>query len=181
MAQPEFYSGKLLYPAIVVLIALSALFGLAILPRLMPPGGDFEGQPAPDVTLPIAANGEPGGRMRLSDLRGKVVVLDFWATWCGPCQVQAPILDRVARRYEERGLVVLGINVDDPPELARSFATRKGLSYPILIDDEKRASALYRVDTLPSLVVIDRNGQIASYFSGIVDEGTLDEIIATSL
>jgi thiol-disulfide isomerase/thioredoxin len=180
MAEPEFYSGKVLYPAIAVLVALSALFGLAILPRFST-GASYVGKAAPDVTLPVAANGDEGARMRLSDLKGRAVVLDFWASWCGPCKLQAPILDRVARRYEPRGLVVLGINVDDTPELARSFATRKGLSYPILVDEGKAASAAYDVDKLPSLVVIDKEGRVVSYTTGLVDEGALDEIVATSL
>src|SRR4029079_10541066 len=118
MAVPEFFSGKILYPAIGVLIALSALFGLAILPRLAPSGGGMIGKDAPDVTLPVVANGDPGARMQLAGLRGHAVVLDFWATWCGPCALQAPILDRIARRHQKKGLVVLGVNVDDGPEIA---------------------------------------------------------------
>ena len=156
MAVPEFYSGKVLYPAIAVLIALSALFGLAIMPRLGPGGGRLVGKPAPDVTLPVLANGDPGARMRLSELKGHAVVLDFWATWCGPCTVQAPILDRLARRHQKRGLMVLGVNVDDPPEVAKAFVSHKGLSYPIVTDDTREASVRYGVDKLPSLVVIDK-------------------------
>ena len=98
MATPEFYSGKILYPAIAVLLGLSALFGLAVMPRLAPGGGAMRGKPAPDVSLPVVANGDPGARMQISDFKGKPVVLDFWATWCGPCLIQAPILDRISRR-----------------------------------------------------------------------------------
>ncbi|WP_438007036.1 TlpA disulfide reductase family protein [Sorangium sp. So ce321] len=181
MAEPEFNSGKIVYPALAVLIALSALIGLVVLPRLSPGAGGMVGTDAPDVTLPVAANGEPGARMQLAELKGQPVVLDFWATWCGPCAVQAPILDRIARRYEKKGLVVLGVNVDDPPHVASQYALKKGLSYPILIDDEKDASARYGVDKLPSLVVIDRQGKVAAYLTGVIDEASLSEIIAATL
>ncbi|MDC0679826.1 MULTISPECIES: TlpA family protein disulfide reductase [Sorangium] len=181
MAEPQPNSGKILYPAVALLIALSALFGLVILPRLAPGVGGMVGAEAPDVTLPVAANGEPGARMQIAELKGQPVILDFWATWCGPCAVQAPILDRIARRYEKKGLVVLGINVDDPPQVASQYAVKKGLSYPILIDDAKEASARYGVDKLPSLVVIDRQGKVAAYLTGVVDEASLSEIIAAAL
>ena len=181
MAVPEFYSGKVLYPAIAVLIALSALFGLAIMPRLAPGGGKMVGKQAPDVTMPVVANGDPGARMRLSDLKGSAVVLDFWATWCGPCAVQAPILDRLARRHQKRVLVVLGVNVDDPPNVAQDFAAQKGLSYPIVTDPTREASMQYGVDKLPSLVVINKEGKVIAFLTGIVDEAALDEVISAAL
>src|SRR5262249_37928232 len=150
--------------------ALSALFGLLILPRLSPPDSGLVHKTAPDVTMPVAANGDPGARMQISSLKGHPVVLDFWASWCGPCAMQAPILDHVARRYEKRGLVVLGIDVDDGPEVAKAFAAKKGLSYPIVVDSTKEASHLYGVDTLPSLVIIDKEGTVKAYLTGVVDE-----------
>jgi cytochrome c biogenesis protein CcmG, thiol:disulfide interchange protein DsbE len=184
MAVPEFYSGKVLYPAIAVLIGLTALFGVAILPRLGLGRGGMVGQPAPDFTLPVAANGDPGARMQLAELKGRPVVIDFWATWCGPCAMQAPILDRLARKYEERGLVVLGVNIDNPPlspAVAREYARRKGLSYPILLDARDQAAAMYGVSTLPSLIVIDRKGNVTSFTTGLVDEPSLDEVIAAAM
>ncbi|WP_437676081.1 TlpA family protein disulfide reductase [Sorangium sp. So ce131] len=181
MAEPESSSSKILYPAVAVLLALSALFGLFVLPRLSPGVGGMIGAEAPDVTLPVAVNGDPGARMQLAELKGQPVILDFWATWCGPCAVQAPILDRIARRYQGKGLVVLGVNVDDPPHVAAQYALQKGLSYPILIDVTRDASARYGVDKLPSLVVIDRQGKIAAYLTGIVDEESLSEIVAATL
>jgi thiol-disulfide isomerase/thioredoxin len=181
MATQEFYSGKILYPAIAILLALSALFGLAILPRLAPGGHGLVGKPAPNVVLPVAANGDPGARMQLSDLKGQPVILDFWATWCGPCAVQAPILDRIARRYQKKGLVVLGVNVDDPEAVAKQYALQKGLSYPILLDAARDASMQYDVDKLPTLVVIDREGKVAVYLTALVDEARLDEIVAAML
>lgn len=181
MAVPEFYSGKVLYPAISILIALSTLFGVAIMPRLTKWNQGLVGKPAPDITLPVVQNGDPGARMRLSDLKGHAVVLDFWATWCGPCTIQAPILDRIARRHQKRGLVVLGINVDEPAEVASGYAIKKGLSYPIVLDDTHEASKLYNVSQLPSLIVVNKEGQVAAVLSGIVDEAALDEVLAGAL
>src|SRR5262249_12052503 len=167
MAVPEFYSGKILYPAIAVLIALSALFGVAIRPRLVPQGGGMVGKEAPDLSLPVAANGAPGTRMTVSGLRGHPILLDFWASWCGPCAMEAPVIDRVARRFEKKGLVVMGVNVDDPPEIIRGYASRKGLSYPMVVDEGKQASLKYGVEKLPSLVVIDRQGQVLAVLTGL--------------
>ena len=181
MAVPEFYSGKILYPAIGVLLALSAMFGLAILPRLVPHGGGMIGKPAPDLTLPVAANGAQGSRLSLSELKGRPILLDFWASWCGPCAMEAPVIDRVARRYEKRGLVVMGVNVDDTPEVIKAYALQKGLSYPMVLDVGKQASLRYSVDKLPSLVVIDRQGNVLAFLTGMVDEASLNEIINAAM
>ncbi len=176
MAEPEFYSGKSLYPAIAVLIALSALFGLVIMPRLAPAGGGLVDKPAPDFALPVVANGDAGARMQLSDLRDKVVILDFWATWCGPCAMQAPILDRLARRYRD-DVIVLGINVGESPALAQRYAEQKGLSYPILADVEGEAQRLYGASTLPTVVLIDRQGNIHTFVQGVVREAALERAV----
>jgi cytochrome c biogenesis protein CcmG, thiol:disulfide interchange protein DsbE len=181
MAVPEFYSGKILYPAIAVLVGLSALFGVAIRPRLMPNGGGMIGKPAPQITLPVAANGEAGARMSLADLKGHPILLDFWAQYCEPCAMEAPIIDRVARRYEKRGLVVMGVNVDDGPEVIKAYASQKGLSYPMVVDVGHEASLKYGVDKLPSLVVIDRQGQVLAYLTGLVDEAALNEIVRAAM
>ena len=181
MSVPEFYSGKILYPAIVVLIGLSALFGFTILPRLNSRQHPLVGQVAPDAAFPVAANGDEGARMQISSLRGHTVVLDFWASYCGPCAIEAPILDRIARRYEKDGLVVLGVNIDDSAQVARAYAARKGLSYPIVIDATHEAQTRYDVDKLPSLVVIDRKGRVSAYLAGVVDETALDQIVAAAM
>jgi cytochrome c biogenesis protein CcmG/thiol:disulfide interchange protein DsbE len=181
MAVPEFYSGKILYPAIAVLVGLTALFGLAILPRLVPQGGGMVGRPAPEIALSVVANGTPGERMTTKDLAGHPVLLDFWASWCGPCAIEAPVVDRVARRFEKRGLVVLGVNVSDPPEVVRAYATQKGLHYPMVADADGKASLGYGVDKLPSLVVIDRHGNVLAFLTGLVDEASLNDIVAAAM
>jgi thiol-disulfide isomerase/thioredoxin len=183
MAVPEFYSGKVLYPAIGVLIGLSALFGVAIRPRLVLPSSGMVGKPAPELALPVAANEAPGGggTVTLADLRGRPVLLDFWASWCGPCAVEAPIVDRISRRFEKKGLVVLGVNVSDPPEVVRAYATKKGLSYPMVLDSANTSATRWGVTQLPSLVVIDKQGNVLAFLTGMVDEASLSEIVTAAL
>lgn len=181
-------SGKFLHPAQAILIGAAALAGLALMPRLVPPlprvaapSSELVGKPAPDVTLPVAANGTPGERVSLAALKGRPVLLDFWASWCGPCAMVAPVVDRVARRYKDKGLVVMGVNVDDSPDIVRLYAEKKGLGYPMLLDLHKAASLKYGVDKLPSLVVIGKDGNVKAFLSGIVDDAALDEIISSAL
>jgi thiol-disulfide isomerase/thioredoxin len=169
--------GRNLYPVIAGAVALSALVGLAVLPRIAPSAGGFVSKPAPDVSLPVAANGDPGARIAIGALKGHPVLLDFWASWCGPCNAEAPIIERIHQRYQKRGLVVVGVDVDDEPEVAAAFARKKALSYPIVVDPTREASRLYDVDKLPSLVVIDKEGKIAGYFTGMMDESALEELL----
>jgi cytochrome c biogenesis protein CcmG/thiol:disulfide interchange protein DsbE len=181
MAVPEFYSDKILYPAIAVLIGLSALFGVAIRPRLVLQGGGMVGKPAPELSLPVAANGAPGTRMSVADLKGHAVLLDFWASWCGPCAMEAPVVDRLARRYEKKGLVVLGVNVSDTPAVIQAYASQKGLSYPMVLDPGSTASERYGVRQLPSLVVIDKQGNVQAFLTGLVDEAALSDIVTAAM
>ena len=174
--RPELFSGNTLYPIIAILVALSALFGLVVLPRLSPPGGDMLRQPAPVFSLPIAANGDEGARLKLSEQQGKVVVLDFWATWCGPCAVQAPILDRIARKFPDE-VVVLGVNVGERPSRASAYAKRKGLSYPILSDPRGQVQALYGATSLPTVVLIDQKGVMTAFVRGLVSQNKLERAI----
>jgi len=185
MAVPEFYSGKVLYPAIGVLIGLSALFGVAIRPRLVLGAPSMVGKPAPDLALPVAANGAPGGgeaaTLSIASLKGSAVLLDFWASWCGPCAMEAPIVDRIARRFQKKGLVVVGVNVSDTREIVKAYAAQKGLSYPMVLDPNNTSYTLYGVKQLPSLVVIDKHGDVTAFMTGLVDEGSLSEIVAAAL
>lgn len=166
---------------LVALAALGLLLAFALLPKLVMGRHPLVGKAAPDFTLEVVHNGEPGAQMTLSALQGKPVLVDFWATWCGPCQIEAPILSRVAERYRDRGLVVLGVNTSDKPGRATVFATSKQLTYPILFDAQGMANDLYDVKVLPTMVMIGKDGTIKAVRSGLVDEGAVEAMINKEL
>jgi peroxiredoxin len=109
-----------------------------------------------------------GDSMALSDLRGKVVLLNFWATWCPPCTGEMPDLNELYRRYgAEKDLVVVGVNLRERPIEVASFAKQGDIAFPLLLDRDGRVTAQdYRVRTLPASVIIDREGRIRDSWSG---------------
>src|SRR5579859_887057 len=157
-------------------LVLLLLGGFAILPRIFapkaPPG---VGREVPDVRFDMVANGAGLGpaladrkSVALSDLRGSTVLLDFWATWCGPCRAEAPIVDQVSRRWRDKGVVVVGVNTDTPDQGdPRAFALQHGLSYPIAADGTGLAARAFEVDSLPTLVVVSREGKVTAVRTGV--------------
>jgi len=111
---------------------------------------------APDFTL----RGADGRNVRLEELRGQVVLVNFWATWCGPCREEMPHLDTLYQKYRKSGFVLLGVNVDDDPKIALATAAKLNVSFPVLFDTDKKVSKLYDLNTMPSTVVIDRDGKM---------------------
>jgi peroxiredoxin len=112
--------------------------------------------PAPDFTLRSVG----GSNLRLKEQRGQVVLLNFWATWCGPCREEMPHLNRLYEKYRASGFVLLGINVDDDVRNAAGTSNRLGLRFPVLLDTDKTVSRLYELNTMPSTVLIDRDGRV---------------------
>lgn len=131
-------------------------------------------QDAPDFELPIFESEEI---LALSDLRGQIVLVDFWATWCAPCRVQMPALEAVA---EPGAVAILSVNTDEEnperSELIRTFFEEEGLTIPTVLDDG-RARRLYQVGQIPTLVVIDREGRIRHRSAGVHDEDSLRRLI----
>lgn len=113
-----------------------------------------------------------GGEISLAGLRGRVVLLDFWATWCAPCLKSMPELEALHRRYGAKGLTVLGVSTDEGgPEKVRRFAKARKVTYPIALDDEwAPAWADYRVRAVPSAFLIDREGRIVAQWTGAAPE-----------
>lgn len=101
-----------------------------------------------------------GGSITLSQLKGKVVLVDFWATWCPPCRVAIPHLIKLYDTYKDQGLVVLGISLDQQKEVLPKFVTENNISYPILIGNQDVAK-IYDVQGIPTLIIFDKKGKIA--------------------
>jgi peroxiredoxin len=112
--------------------------------------------PAPAFTL-----SELGGQSgSLSQYKGQVVMLNFWATWCGPCQQEMPLLDQMYRKYKPAGFTLIGVNVDKEAPPVRQLLDRKPVSFPVLLDPASQVSKAYHVDEMPSTVLIDRKGNV---------------------
>lgn len=111
---------------------------------------------APDFTL----RSLNGPNLRLAEQRGRVVLVNFWATWCGPCKQEMPHLNRLYDKYRSAGFVLLGVNVDEDPGLAAGTASKLGMHFPVLLDSEKAVSRLYDLQSMPSTVLIDRDGRV---------------------
>ncbi len=114
------------------------------------------GQVAPDFALKSSS----GDNLRLSEYRGDVVMVNFWATWCGPCRQEMPLLDELYSRYERVGFSLLGVNIDDDSRKAMNMVSDLGVSFPVLFDARKEVSKLYKVEAMPVTVLIDREGTI---------------------
>ena len=114
-----------------------------------------------------------GGTLRLSELQGKVVVLNFWASWCPPCRAEMPSFQRISEEYADRGVVFVGVAVSDTEEKARAFAERVGVTYPLGLDTTGDIAIAYRAITLPTTFLIDRRGIERRKIVNAVNEGAL--------
>ncbi len=135
----------------------------------------LEGQTAPDFALKSAT----GENLRLSEYRGDVVMVNFWATWCGPCRQEMPLLDELYSRYGRVGFSLLGVNIDDNPAKAMDMVAELGVSFPVLFDSRKEVSRMYDVQAMPVTVLIDREGTVRYVHLGYkpgYEEKYLDQI-----
>lgn len=123
------------------------------------------GTAAPDFTLRTLS----GSNMRLQEQRGQVVLVNFWATWCGPCRKEMPHLNRIADKYKSSGLVLMGVNVDDNVKNAADLSAKLGVNFPVLLDTDKKVSRLYDLNSMPSTMVIDRSGRVRYVHRGYQD------------
>ena len=117
---------------------------------------------APDFTLKSLQ----GKNLKLSEMSGNVVLLNFWASWCGPCRQEMPLLNDLHNKYEPLGFTVIGVNVEQETELARSFIANSPVDFPILLDSSNKVSQLYDVIAMPTTVLIDREGKMRYLHKG---------------
>lgn len=132
-------------------------------------------QTAPDFTLPDINNKS----VSLSDFSGKVIILDFWATWCGYCVKEVPHLVELYNTYKEKGLVIIGIDVDTDEDAAmlKSFASKQGITYPILLGNKNVTDSYGGVRGIPTSFIIDRNQKIVQTYVGYRDKSTFENAI----
>ena len=117
---------------------------------------------APNFTL----KSNTGKNFKLSELRGQVVLLNFWASWCGPCRQEMPLLEKLHKRYSALGFTVLGVNVEEDTSKAKTLLKDISVSFPILFDTKNTVSKQYKVSAMPSTVMIDRDGNMRYLHKG---------------
>ncbi|RBW49889.1 TlpA family protein disulfide reductase [Marinobacter sp. F3R11] len=133
----------------------SIVLALALTGAVSTVQADAINVPAPDFTL----ESRSGDNVRLEDHRGEVVMLNFWASWCGPCRQEMPLMDDIYSRYQDLGFTILAVNVDENRDEALRFLDKVPVSYPVLYDPESSVSELYEVPAMPTTVMIDRDGK----------------------
>jgi thiol-disulfide isomerase/thioredoxin len=134
----------------------------------------FAGAAAPEWQLE-----DPDGQpLKLSDFKGKVVILDFWATWCEPCRWEISVFVALQKQYAAQGLTVVGVSMDDAgASVVKSFMKNLGMNYPVVIGTERVADLYGGISGLPTTFIIDRNGNIVTSREGIVSQETLEREI----
>src|SRR5882724_8184268 len=134
---------------------------------------------APDFTL----KDSHGVVVKLSDLRGKVVLLDFWATWCGPCKVTIPEMNKLAQKYADKGVVILGISMDeDGWDAINPFLQKVKFEYPVLLSEpDKMKGYDDKLDALPTAILIDKEGKIRQMHEGITNTDVFEKEIEALL
>jgi len=133
---------------------------------------DKERRPAPEFTLKDA----DGKLVRISDSKGKVVLLDFWATWCGPCKIEIPWFMELQRKNKDRGFEVLGVAMDDDGwEAVKPFAARLGINYRLVIGNDSVGTMYGGVEALPTTFLIDREGRIAAAHVGLTSKKDFED------
>jgi peroxiredoxin len=149
------------------LVPVRLLAALAAGLACMPPAQAVlpAGERAPDFTLTSLV----GGNWRLSEQRGKVVAVHFWNSGCGPCRNQMALLSHLAEKYKASGLVVFGVTIDDSEASALNAVGRMGVMYPVLFDRERTVARTYQLKTLPSMVLVDRDGRIRHAYADYRD------------
>jgi peroxiredoxin len=139
-------------------VSAKGLFKCCVLAAMVAASSGFaaDSGPAPAFTLTDLAGAQAG----LAKYKGNVVMVNFWATWCGPCQQEMPLLDAMYKKYKMAGFTLIGVNVDKEAPPVKALLERKPVTFPVLLDPANSVSKAYHVDEMPSTVIVDRKGQI---------------------
>lgn len=132
-----------------------------------------QGSEAPEFALQTV----DGGTFRLSDHQGDVVLLNFWATWCGPCRVEMPALQQQYERRSSAGFVVAGVNAGESRQDVMSFGRELGLTFPLLLDPDEEVQRLYQIRAYPTSILVDQEGRIGRVHFGVLTEDLLDQYL----
>jgi peroxiredoxin len=165
---------------VIAAVALMLFAGVRLArPRQPKFGGSAQnGKPAPEFELKSL----DGRQVRLSDYRGKAVLLNFWATWCAPCKIEMPWFVDLQKQYGAQGLQVIGIAMDDSSEdTIAKFAQQMGINYPVLIGKEAVGDAYGGVQFLPTTFFIDRQGRVVDRVFGLVSHSDIEEDVKKAL
>ncbi len=146
----------------VAAIVLSLALVLVLVSSVTPPALAVSSTPAPDFAL--QARG--GQTINLSQYKGQVVMINFWATWCGPCRQEMPLLENIYKKYNKMGFTLLGVNVEPDSKPAEDWLKATPVSFPVLFDKESKVSKLYQVSGMPSTVIVDRKGNVRMIHHG---------------
>jgi peroxiredoxin len=161
--------------------SLAACFAALALAACSLPGGSSTTSATPGATAPgFTVQGIDGASHSLSDYRGKVVVLNFWATWCIPCRAEMPDLEHEARVHRSDRVVILGMDWKEPAAPIKDFVASLGITYPMLLDADGRVYDTYRVGALPTTFIIDAKGRLVKSRIGIASRGEIESEIGVA-
>ncbi len=181
MSEKPFTIIVLILLLVAVTFYLRSESGVQALSTVSPGTSVDDFGPAPDLSMPVGLNGK---RVDLSSMHGHVVMLDFWATWCGPCKMSIPELERIYTKHKSEGLDVVGVSVDDPTSRREVDSTVKslGMTYPIaMIDEIPDAKTKYPFASIPLLLVIDKKGIVRARVSGFDPSADNEQLVAKLL
>lgn len=176
-------ANRIVYPAhkritAAAILAILALWAasLVLWPNsgaATPGAGIGNGGPAPDFELKTI----DGKSYRLSDLKGRAVMINFFATWCPPCRAEMPALQEAFAEYESQGFLVLAVNLNETSIAIRAFQDRLGITFPVVVDKDDRVSRLYDIIPLPTSYFLDREGIVQGKWMGEIRKDQLREML----
>ena len=165
-----------------LVVVLAVFFVVAFAPKGEPANGRLPGDPAgyamPTLVMPKL---DGSGTLDLASLRGKPIVVNFWASWCEPCQAEAALMGAAEKTWRSKGVVFIGIDSEDKPAEAKAFMTKYGIAYSSVSNPDATANARWGVTGYPETFFIGRDGRIVSKFISSLDKATLDSSISAIL